>query len=126
MIIGPSKNGIKVSIANASKTIALVVIQDGMFQAKLEYKNAKGEWEVIAFLDPSWCGNSYYPMEFPAEKMTASEVNLPSGNTKMLVRVILDVNHETQLISNEITISTNGSRMRVPEYFRGYGLTHKR
>jgi len=124
--IGPSKNGIKVSIANTSKTIAPIVIQDGKFQTKLEYKNAKGEWEVIAFLDPSWCGNSYYPMDFPAKKMTIGQVNLPSGNTKMLIRVILEVNHETLLTSNEIIISTNGSRMRVPEYFRGYGLVHRR
>ena len=124
--IEPSINGIEVSIANTAKTIAPIEIQDGLFQTKLEYKNTKGEWKVIAFLDPSWCGNSYYPIHFPANKMTTSQVNLPSGNTKTLIRVTLKVDHETLLNSNEITVSTNGSRMWILEYFTGSGSTYKR
>ena len=123
--IDPTINGLKVSIANTTKKNIPVVIQDGKFQTKLEYKNAKSEWEVFAFLDPSWCGNSYYPIEFPSKKMTTGQVLLPGGNTKMLIRVTLEVNHKTQLISNEITITTNRSRNQVSEYFKGYGLESK-
>lgn len=122
--IDPINNGINVAIANTASKAALVSVQDNQFNAKLEYKNSKGEWEVIAFIDPSTCGNSYYSIEFPAKKMTMSQINLPKGNTEMLVRVSLDVDHENRMFSNEIIIKTNGSRMRVAEYFTGYGLMY--
>ena len=118
-------NGINVILANTSNKKIIIEVQDNYFRASLEYKNRDGLWETIAFLPPSWCGNSYYPLEFPAEKMTHTKIIFPKGNSQTVLRVKILKGDGTFLVSNEVSASTNEGKLWVAKYYDGFGSETK-
>lgn len=119
----PTTHGLDVRLVNTSKDPVSVEVQDGNFRARLEYKNPYGNWEVIAALVPSTCGNSYYMRDLPAKKMAVENINLPKGSATMLLRVSMYVGDRRELVSKEVSVKTNAGRMWVSEYRGDFGLT---
>ena len=121
VLIEPIASGVYVQMMNTKKTEEPVEIQDGYFQAVLEMKTKEGQWKRIGYLDPSWCGNSYYGAYFPAKKYTSTLIPLPKGEESITLRVVVNPNYENRLVSNEITTKTNGARLWVEKYCGGFG-----
>jgi hypothetical protein len=125
IVIAPIASGINVQLTNTKKTGVPVEIQDGYFQVVLEMKTNEDTWLKIGYLDPSWCGNSYYSDYFPPNKTASTIVNVPKGDQPIIVRVILNEHSEKRIVSNEIQIKTNGARLWVDKYCSGFGCATK-
>jgi hypothetical protein len=123
VVLSKNKNGLEVSIANTTRKEVLIEVQDGNFMAQLEQKTTDGSWQVIAWLDPSDCGNSYYPYLFPPNGIASTSVSLPNGDTEVMLRVtVKNDNTKEDLISNSIIVKTNSGRLWVKEYVGGFGI----
>lgn len=118
-------SGIYVQLTNTKKTEEPVEIQDGYLQAVLEMKTTEGTWLKIGYLDPSWCGNSYYGAYFPAKKGASTIINLPKGDQSISVRVVLNEYSQNRIVSNEFWVKTIGARLLVDTYCGGFGCTDK-
>jgi hypothetical protein len=121
VFIQASNTGIEVHLVNATKDTLPVEIQDGYFQAQIEYKNKEGEWIKIVELEPATCGNSYYSLLFPSKSISRSQVHFPKGTVDMLIRVKIDRGNLTASISNELSVKVNKGRLWVSRYHGGFG-----
>jgi hypothetical protein len=125
MAISPIGSGINIQLTNTKKTGEPVELQDGYLQTVLEMKTNEGTWLKIGYLDPSWCGNSYYGGYLPPNKTASTIVNLPKGDQPIIVRVLLNEHSKNRIVSNEIQIKTNCARLWVDKYCSGYGCATK-
>lgn len=121
VFIQPSNTGIEIHLVNATKDTLPIEIQDGYFQAKIEFKNKEGKWVKIIELEPATCGNSYYPLLFPSKSISRSQVHFPKGTVDLLIRVKIDRGHLTESISNELSVKVNKGRLWVSKYQEGFG-----
>ncbi len=96
--------GLRVRLINYGAELQGFESQDGMLFVHAEARDASGEWHAIEFREPSFCGNSYYPVwllpghawEFAAPRY--------EGPLRSRLRFVLPLPGSAPVYSNEIEV----------------------
>jgi hypothetical protein len=120
-------NGIRVYVANTTNQKIKFHTQDNRLYMNVQALNKSGEWKDIDYLHPSFCGNSYYPVELDQGYFWSFATPVYDGDFKTKLRIKLlyaDPDNPMSFMSG-VTIYSNeydgninpGQLWRLPESY---------
>ncbi len=86
--------GIPLYLVNTTPGDILVPSQDGDVYAKLEFKNAKGNWQRAQDHWYGWCGNSYYSLRLRSQHFLKFVGYQPGEGKQAVIRYVIYPNRE--------------------------------